>query len=83
MNKVLGVGCDGTATNTGATGGIIRLIVIKLGKPLQRLPCQIHANELPLRNLMKHLDGGTSGPKQFSGPIGSALPNCEFQPVYV
>jgi hypothetical protein len=81
MSKVLGVGCDGTATNTGATGGIIRLIEIKLGKPLQWLPCQLHANELPLRHLMKHLDGGTSGPKQFSGPIGSALTNCELQPV--
>ena len=58
MNKVLGVGFDGTATNIGATGG-----KTLLGKPLQWLPCQLHANELPLRHLMKDLDGGTSGPK--------------------
>lgn len=78
ISQVLGVGCDGTATNTGIAGGIIRRLEMKLGKPLQWLPCQLHANELPLRHLMKHLDGGTSGPKEFSGPIGSSLPNCEL-----
>jgi len=55
MSKTSGIGCDGTSTNTGATGGIIRLLEKKLGKPLQWLPCQLHANELLLRHLMKHL----------------------------
>ena len=46
--------------------------------------CQLHANELPLRHLMIHLDGKTSGPQQFTGPIGRALMeinNCENLPV--
>lgn len=30
---------------------------------------------------MKNLDGQTSGPTSFSGPIGSALKNCENYPV--
>ncbi|KAK0058583.1 hypothetical protein Bpfe_011888 [Biomphalaria pfeifferi] len=77
-----GIGCDGTATNTGPAGGIIRLLEIKLGRPLQWLPCLLHANELPLCHLIKHLDGKTTGPQGFSGPIGSALLNCELQPVY-
>lgn len=81
MSKTLGIGCDGTATNTGATGGIIRLLEKKLGKPLQWLPCQLHANELPLRHLMKHLDGPTTGPQGFAGVIGSALTRCELLPV--
>ncbi|KAK0067238.1 hypothetical protein Bpfe_003336 [Biomphalaria pfeifferi] len=82
ITNILGIGCDGTATNTGPAGGIIRLLEIKLGRPLQWLPCLLHANELPLRHLIKHLDGKTTGPQEFSGPIGSALLNCELQPVY-
>lgn len=51
---------------------------MKLKRPLQWIPCQLHANELPLCHLMKHLDGPTTtGPARFSGPIGSALRNCE------
>jgi len=81
MSKTLGIGCDGTATNTGATGGIICLLEKKLGKPLQWLLCQLHANELPLRHIMKHLDGPTTGPQGFAGVIGSALTRCEYMPV--
>lgn len=29
----------------------------------------MHFNELPLRHLLLHLDGTTTGPKCFSGPI--------------
>jgi len=52
----------GSWHNTGAIGGIIRLLEVKLSKPLQWLTCILHATELPLRHLMKHLDGRTSGP---------------------
>jgi len=81
ITQILGIGCDGTAANTGAIGGIIRLLEVKLGKPIQWLPCILHATELPLRHLMKHLDGRTSGPTGFSGPIGSALAKCELLPL--
>lgn len=33
----------------------------------------IHTNELPLRHLFTHLDGGTSGPRSFNGPIGQLI----------
>lgn len=75
------VGCDGTAVNTGPKGGIVRLLEVELKKPLQWFICQIHANELPLRHLILHLDGDTAGPGAFSGPIGKLLKNCENYPV--
>ena len=43
----------------------------------------LHANEPPLRHLLHHLDGSTSGPRAFSGPIGKALSNCQSLPVVV
>ena len=75
------VGCDGTATNTGIRGGIIRLLEVSLHRPLQWFVCQLHANELPLRHLFEYLDGPTTGPKGFSGPIGKSLLNCEKLPI--
>ena len=71
--KFVAVGCDGTNVNTGRIGGVIRLLEEKYKKPLQWLVCLLHANELPLRHLLQHLDGSTSGPRAFSGPIGKAL----------
>lgn len=41
-----------------------------LGRPLQRLVCLCHQAELPFRALFQHLDGKTSGPSTFSGPLG-------------
>lgn len=61
--------------------GIIKLLESKLQRPLQWLVCQLHANELTLRHLFEHLDGTTTGPKSFSGPIGKTLNNCEYLPV--
>lgn len=75
------VGCDGTAVNTGPKGGVIRLLEHNLNRPLQRLVCQLHANELPLRHLMLHLGGQTSGPRCFSGQIGTELQRCEKLPT--
>jgi len=75
------VGCDGTAVNTGNKGGAIKLLEKEYNKPLQWLIFLLHANELPLRHLLIHLDGSTTGPKAFSGPIGKALVNCQTLPV--
>jgi hypothetical protein len=71
------IGSDGTNVNTGWKGGVIRLIEIRLGKPLQWSVCLLHFNELPLRALLKTLDGQTRGPYTFAGPIGSLLHDCE------
>ena len=66
--KVLG--CDGTAVNTGTTGGVCRLFELVTGSPVHWFICQLHGNELNLRHLFQSLDGTTSGPRSFSGPIG-------------
>ena len=66
--KVLG--CDGTAVNTGTTGGVCRLFEIVSGSSVHWFICQLHANELNLRHVLIALDGTTSGPRSFTGPIG-------------
>ncbi|CAG5020765.1 unnamed protein product [Parnassius apollo] len=81
LNKIAVVGCDGTVVNTGSKGGVVRLMEEELKKPLQWFICQLHSNELPLRQLLLHLDGKTTGPKCFSGPIGSELQKCETMPI--
>lgn len=48
-----------------------------IGRPLQWYLCLLHFIELPLRHLLKEVNGGTSGPYTFSGPIGKLLANCE------
>jgi len=78
FDDVAAVGCDGTAVNTGRKGGVIKLLEDHFNKPLQWLICLLHTNELPLRHLMKELDGGTSGPEHFAGLIGKQLVGCEL-----
>lgn len=45
-------------------------------------------NELPLRHLFSYLDGRTTGPRGFSGPIGqnlkfsTTLPIVNFTPIF-
>jgi hypothetical protein len=80
-DQLVAIGCDGTIVNTGVNHGAIRLLEEQLGRPLQWLVCLLHANELPLRHLLQKLDGRTSGPKAFTGPIGKRLTNCEDLPV--
>jgi len=73
--------------NTGRTGGAIRLLELKVKRPLQGLVCLLHANELPLRHLFQSLDGATTGPRGFSGTLGNALNKCnelsvvEYRPI--
>lgn len=74
---IAAIGCDGTPVNTGPSGGIIRKMEEKLGRPLQWLICTIHGNELPLRNLLKNYEGPTTGPLGYSGPISKAVVECE------
>jgi hypothetical protein len=81
LTRMCIIGCDGTVVNTGPKGGIIRLIEINQRKPMHWFICQLHSNELPLRHLVTHLDGETTGPSDFSGPIGKQLKECEKLPV--
>ena len=67
------VGSDGTAVMTGKCKGFIALLETLMGRPLQWVICFLHLNELPLRHVFQNLDGVTSGPDFFSGPIGRQL----------
>lgn len=80
--RIIVAGCDGTNTNTGSRGGVIALLEKEFKKPLQRLICLFHGNELPLGHLHKSLDGKTSGPTSYTGPIGKKLDTCENYPVF-
>ena len=84
---------DGTYTNTGWRDGMIAHLERKLTppRPLLWLICQAHGNELPLRALFAHCDGGhgTSGPNSFEGPLGKACCKdvhlgivVKFSPIY-
>ncbi|GBN95724.1 hypothetical protein AVEN_81446-1, partial [Araneus ventricosus] len=75
------IGCDGTNVNTGLKGGIIRLMELDLNRPLQWCICLLHTNELPLGHLLNSLDGATTSPTEFCGPIGKAIKTCEELPV--
>lgn len=77
LDRIICVGCDGTATNTGWKGGVIKYLEYYLERPLQWCVCMLHANELPLRHLFMNLDGCTTGPREYSGPIGKQLSGCE------
>ena len=81
LDKLAAVASDGRNINTGRIGGTIRLSEEDLQRPLQWLVCLLHANELPLRHLLTHLDGIISGPKSFSGSIGKQLASCQNLPT--
>ena len=82
------LGCDGAAVNTGTSGGVCRLFELIEERPVHWFVCQIHSNELNLREVFRQLDGSTTGPKSFAGPLGKAasgnvrkLPVAKFRPV--
>ena len=64
------VGSDETAEMTGKSKGFIASLDTLIERPLQWVVCLLHLNELPLRHVFQNLDGITSGPDSFSGPIG-------------
>ncbi|ESN99324.1 hypothetical protein HELRODRAFT_162847 [Helobdella robusta] len=75
-SSLVAIGCDGTAVNTGHKNEAIVLLEKHLKRPLPRLVCLLHANELPFRRLFYSLDGTTIGPNSFSGSIGKSLESC-------
>ena len=71
--EVVVIGADGTAVNTGKKAGVCRLFEIFEGNPAHWFICQLHSNEMTLRELFTKLDGSTTGPKAFSGSLGKQL----------
>ena len=69
--KVLG--CDGTSVNTGIHTGSLREIQRELKSEAHQFVCLLHLNELFLRHRQTELDGPTTGPQAWEGPIGGAL----------
>ena len=65
-----------------------RLFELIKERPVHWFVCQIHSNELNLREVFKQLDGKTRGPNSYFGPLGKAasgdvrrLPVAQFRPV--
>ena len=81
MTSLVAIGCDGTNVNTGMKNGVIKRIEDALGRPVHWFVCMLHSNELPLRHLFNSLNGKTSGPRSFTGPIGKELQKCETKAV--
>ena len=51
---------DNTPAITGFKGGQVYLQQEMLGRKLHLIGCSLHFNELPIRNMVEHLDGGTT-----------------------
>ncbi|KAL7292854.1 hypothetical protein TKK_0013529 [Trichogramma kaykai] len=62
------VGCDGTSVNAGV-------------KPLQRVVCLLHFNQLPFRHLFEKINGPATGPQTYTETIGKSLKNCETRKI--
>lgn len=73
VDKLVAVKCYVTKENSGRNNGQIRLLDVEFHKPLQWFVCQLHANELPLRQLTQLLEGATSGPRAFPEAISKEL----------
>ena len=73
------MGHDGTSVITGEHNGVVRKVEEELEEPVQHHPCLFHVNELPLRHIGLKLDGTTSGPNSFTGPIGQKLAEDVWQ----
>ena len=73
LSELVCIGCDRCPTNTRKYKGIIQILEGRLGRPLQWVICQLLINELPLRHLFDKLDGNTTRPNGFIGPIGKSL----------
>lgn len=73
MNNLRVVGTDGEMTNTGSWNGIVRRLEEHLDRPLQRVVCLIHMNELPLKRVMQQLVGKSSGTRSYHGKLGGLI----------
>ena len=63
----------GTNVNVGKDGGVLRYLELNVGRPLQRMICLFHFNELPFRHLFEFYFGKTTGPRIFGGEFGKKI----------
>ena len=75
-DNLAAVGSDGMAVMTGVHNSAIRNLEELCKKSVQWSICLLHCNELPLRHVFQVLDGTTSSPDSFSGPVGKSLKDC-------
>ena len=68
-DKLIIIGTDGTPSVPGIKSSLIASLEKLLGRPLQWAICLLHLNKLPLRHVFQMLDGTTTGPQSFAGPI--------------
>ena len=69
---------------TGHTSGAIRVVEVKLDRPVQRAPCLFHAAEKPALHLVRYFDGETTSPIGTNGEIGQAIKALDrFQGPFV
>ena len=82
LEKLIGICCDGEATNTGSENGILRRFEVMLNRPLHWFVCLLHFNELPLCQLFCALEKSTTiGPRTASGIITKQIETCEQMAV--
>lgn len=82
LKDLIALGSDGENNNVGSSeGGINYHIEAIIQRPLHWFICLLHANELPLKNLIQKLDGRTTSGKTLSGPIGKAILNIVNPPL--
>ena len=67
------IGGDTTNMNTGSKGGIFHFFEQLVGVKLFHIECQLHINELPLREVVKTEIGETKCKTSLKGNIGSFL----------
>lgn len=72
------IAADGTNTNTGGTGGIIKLFEDKIGRNLHRIICLLHLNELDMKYVIFGIDGSTASENTLKGEIGRKITNINF-----
>ena len=70
---LMAVCCDNTPTNTGHLRGAVVELEKKLGRKLHKIGCLLHWNELPLRQVIRVLDGDTQSGNKWTGPICSRV----------
>lgn len=84
LEHLIGVCSDGEVTNTGTSGGILRLIECHLGRPIHWFICLLHFNELPFRHLYNAIEKSvTTGPKTSTGSLAQRMEICNTLQVNI
>ena len=71
--------CDNTNVNTGFKTGAVTVLEKMLDRKIHKIGCLLHWNELPLREIIKQLDGKNNSATIWIGPIGSRLSEDLYQ----